>query len=150
MTDPIFLRTVVHAVSSVVAAQDVCRVVVEAALDEVLLNVAKEHNLNYTELVRTHKATVVNSCFAQGDTHCKGKTKTGDACHRKSLVHGYCAIHRDQGTVHEEKRRRIEAYDASIKHRRIQQSNNTDCVIQEIEKHIAPARKPFVNIANII
>ena len=150
MTEPIFLRTMVQAVSAVVAAQDLCRVVVEAALDDVLLNVAKEHNLNYTELVRKHKSAVVDTCFAQSDTQCKGKTRTGDPCNRKSLVHGYCAIHREQGTVHEEKRRRIEAYDASIKHRRIQQSDNADCVIEEIQKHIVPARKPFVDITNII
>lgn len=108
------IRSLTAVVTNTLHVQDFCKVVVGAAVEDALLRVARDHGLNYRELVDKYRDPVVaQHASAAGVTvagRCKGVTRTGKQCSKPSQLNGYCPAHADQWAEDESKRRCVEAY----------------------------------------
>lgn len=113
------LRTLESVISGAEAAQDVCRIVVSSAIEDVLLRVSQQHGLSYSALVAEHRDAVVGAhCSLHAGMvareKCRGKTRDNKPCRHYAQINGYCKVHADQGVAEDAKRRRVEAYRATI------------------------------------
>lgn len=116
MTDTL-LRTLQSVVIGARQLEDFCGVVVSAAVEDALLCVARDYGHDYAVLLKRYKDEVVRrhaSGALQEKTQCRGTTKDGRPCTRRAKLHGYCGPHAAQMAEDQAKRRRVEAYKASV------------------------------------
>jgi len=115
-----FLKTLQSVVTGARQLEEFCGVLVSAAVEDALLCVARDYGHDYAVLLKRYKQDVVRRHAAGtiGEkTQCRGTTKGGKPCGRRAQLHGYCHPHAVQMAEEETKRRRVEAYKASVPQR---------------------------------
>lgn len=112
-----FLKTLQSVVTGARQLEEFSRVLVSVAVEDALLCVARDYGHDYTSLVKRYKDEVVRR-HASGSLSekvvCRGTTKGGKACGKRAVLHGYCQQHAAQMAEEEAKRRKVEAYRASV------------------------------------
>lgn len=111
-----FLKTLQSVVTGARQLEEFSRVLVSVAVEDALLCVARDYGHDYTSLVKRYKDTVVRR-HASGISEkvvCRGTTKGGKACGKRAVLHGFCQQHAAQMAEEEAKRRKVEAYRASV------------------------------------
>jgi hypothetical protein len=112
-----FLRVLHSLVSGARQAEEFAQVLVGAAVEDALLCVARDYGHEYAGLLRRYKAELVqrHASGAVGDrTRCGGLTKGGKPCGKAAVLHGFCQRHAETVAEEASKRRRVEAYKASV------------------------------------
>lgn len=105
-----------RALVSIGKAEDVTRVIVRHALEDVAVEVSRRFGMAYDEVMICVRNVVDRfEKPAQERTICRGQTADGTAC-KLSAVCGteYCSTHRAQGEVILQKKRKLEAYKAAL------------------------------------
>lgn len=113
-----FLKTLQSVVVGARHAEEFCHVVVSSAVEDVLLCVARDFGHDYGGLLKKYKHDVVrrhaSGLAVNSSGLCKGETKSGKACGRRAVLHGYCQKHGVQAAEEEAKRRKVQAYAAAV------------------------------------
>jgi hypothetical protein len=107
------VRTLTGIASGTVQVTDFSRVMLSAAVEDVLFHVAADYRLNYKTLVDKYRDDVVTRHLDDGTAGqgaCQGTTKTGKPCTKRPHVNGYCTLHLEQMADDASKRRSLEAY----------------------------------------
>lgn len=116
-----FLKTLQSVVTGARQLEEFSNVLVSAAVEDALLCVARDYGHDYTLLLRRYKDEVVRRHAAgslKEKTQCRGTTAKGaKPCLRRAQLHGYCMPHALQLAEEEAKRRKVEAYKASVPRR---------------------------------
>jgi hypothetical protein len=110
---PTLLKGLNAVVTGTLQTQEFMRYVVQGAVEDVLLRVATEHGLNYTQLVETHRDSVVQNHTGVVDVQggmCQGKNARNKPCSKPAVINGYCMLHAPQMCEDEADKRRVEAY----------------------------------------
>jgi hypothetical protein len=119
MTDT-FLKTLQSVVSGARQLEDFAGTLVGVAVEDTLLCVARDYGHPYATLVKKYKDDVVTrhlpgtASAAATAACCRGTTKGGRACSKRAVLLGYCQTHAAQMAEEESKRRKVEAYRASV------------------------------------
>lgn len=112
-----FLRTLHSVVSGARQVEDFCHVLAGSVVEDTLLCVARDYGHDYRELVRKYRADVLRR-HAGGTSvdaaKCRGASKAGKPCPKRAVLHGYCQQHAVNMAAEETKRRKVQAYAASI------------------------------------
>lgn len=115
-----FSRTLQSVVSGARQLEEFSHVLVQTAVEDALLCVARDYGHEYSALLARYRDLVVRR-HASGSltekTQCRGVTKGGKPCGRRAQLQGYCQTHAAQMAEEEAKRRRVEAYRASVPRR---------------------------------
>lgn len=115
-----FLKTLQSVVTGARQLEEFSNVLVSAAVEDTLLCVARDYGHDYSVLLRRYKDEVVRRHSAgtlTEKTQCRGTTKGGKPCGRRAQLQGYCQMHAAQMAEEEAKRRKVEAYKASVPQR---------------------------------
>lgn len=111
------LKTLHSIITGVRATEDFCQVVVTSAVEDVLLCVARDYGHDYATLLKKYKNDVVRR-HVSGTTSdvaaCAGVTKTGKKCGKRAVLHGYCQRHAVEAAEEAAKRRKVQAYQATV------------------------------------
>lgn len=115
-----FVRTLHSVVTGARTAEELSRVLVSAAVEDALLCVARDYGHDYSALLRRYRDPVV-SRHASGQvgerTRCRATGKTGKPCGKTASLQGYCQAHAELVAEEAAKRRKVEAYKASVPRR---------------------------------
>lgn len=115
-----FLKTLQSVVTGARQLEEFSNVLVGAAVEDTLLCVARDYGHEYAALLKRYRDEVV-SRHASGSlaekATCQGTSKTGKPCGKRAVLHGYCQAHAAQVAEEEARRRRVEAYKASVPQR---------------------------------
>lgn len=117
-----FLKTLQSVMVGARHAEEFCHVVVSSAVEDALLCVARDFGHDYGILLKRYKEDVVRrhasgKAIEGGAATCKGVTKGGRPCGKKPAMHGYCQKHCAQAAEEEAKKRKVQAYAASVPYR---------------------------------
>jgi hypothetical protein len=122
-----FGALVARVASDASKAADAARALVSEAVEEVAVLLAKEHPgvVAYDRVVRHKDSIVARVVGGAGDatdntttatTKCRATKANGKACEARVRPGSeFCAAHRASGELQAARRRRIEAYDATLK-----------------------------------
>jgi hypothetical protein len=110
--DSSFLTTLSKVVNGAKAVEEFTSTIVGAAIEDVLLRVAKDHGLDYSKLVEEYKDDVLDkhALLGTGNVKCKGLTDKKQPCGRRAVCRGYCRGHSSQGADRETKDRKGVSY----------------------------------------
>jgi hypothetical protein len=122
MTQPTpFAKCLSALLAGSVSVETFCARIIEGAVEDVLLLVARDERLEYASLVARYKEGVVKRhaslALDPGDAagvQCSGMTKTGRRCAKRAVLNGYCATHAEQAAEETARKRRLEAYRESV------------------------------------
>jgi hypothetical protein len=111
-----FVNALAEATVGIRKAEECARILLGAALDDVLLRIASDHNLNFTKLVEDYKDVIIDNhaTFSDGKIACKGLTATGKHCSRAAIAGGYCKAHASQGIVANQKDKAAKSYARTV------------------------------------
>lgn len=116
-----FLRTLQSVVAGARAVEELAGVLVSAAVEDSLLCVARDFGHDYSALLRRYKAEVVGrhvtGTLGERGVKCRGSTRTGKPCSKAAQLQGFCHAHAQQMAQEAAKRRKVEAYKASVPRR---------------------------------
>jgi hypothetical protein len=108
-----FQETLSRVVDGTLAVSDYLKTAMENALIDVLLCVARDHSLDYSQLVDDYvddivekHTSVVNPSFGR----CKGQTIHKKFCMNQAGGTGYCRKHLNQMATKKQKTSRLEHY----------------------------------------
>ncbi|ABU44080.1 hypothetical protein PBCVNY2B_602R [Paramecium bursaria Chlorella virus NY2B] len=137
-----FTKTLSNVVNGVKALEDFTGIIIGAAIEDVLLCVARDYGLNYSKLVEQYKYDILDKHALVGSTKskCKGFTSTDKPCGRRAVCRGYCRGHADQGVTRELNDRK--AVDYAVK------KKNTDPILKTLESigaHITPVNEFMIS-----
>jgi hypothetical protein len=110
--DSSFLTTLSKVVNGAKAIEEFTSTIVGAAIEDVLLRVARDHGLDYSKLVDEYKDDVLDkhALLGTGNVKCKGFTDKKQPCGRRAVCRGYCRGHSSQGAERETKDRKGVSY----------------------------------------
>lgn len=116
-----FARNLSSLLAGAVSVENFCARVIEGAVEDVLLLVARDERLEYASLVARYKDGVVKRhaslALDPGDAaggQCSGMTRTGKRCAKRAVLNGYCPTHAEQAAEETARKRRLEAYRESV------------------------------------
>lgn len=115
-----FLKTLQSVIKGARQAEEFCHQLVSSAVEDALLCVARDFGHDYGLLLKRYKEDVVRrhaSGLSVEAATCKGTTKAGHPCRIKAVLHGYCRKHCAEAAAEEAKRRKVQAYAASVPYR---------------------------------
>jgi hypothetical protein len=119
-----FQETLARVVDGTLAVSDYLKTALENALVDVLLCVAKDHSLEYTQLVDEYvddivekHTSVVNPTFGR----CKGETIHGKFCMNPAGGTGYCRRHLKQMATKKQKSSRVGSYAETLDNTQMRQ-----------------------------
>lgn len=107
------VRALNAIVSGATQVQDFATVVIAAAVEDVLLQVSRDHGLNYKDLVARYKDGTVRrhaSLAVVASGTCTAMSRAGKQCTKRAQLGTLCAAHAGQWNADESKRRCVEAY----------------------------------------
>lgn len=112
-----FLKTLQSVLIGARQVEEFVHVVVSSAVEDTLLCVARDYGHDYSVLLKRFRHEVVTR-HASGTviekSQCRGQTKGGKQCGKRAILHGYCQQHAVHVAEEEAKRRKVQAYAASI------------------------------------
>ena len=101
------------------AVGDFVRLVVSEAVESLLLKVARDHALDYRQLLDRYKAGTVDAHTRIADESgvgtCVDTTRAGARCSRRGIFDGRCARHADRHAEELARARRLEAYRDTVR-----------------------------------
>lgn len=115
-----FLKTLQSVVTGARQLEDFAGTLVGVAVEDALLCVARDYGHPYTTLVKKYKDDVVmrhlpgTATAASAGAPCRGTTRGGRPCAKRAVLLGYCQAHAAQMAEEESKKRKVEAYRASV------------------------------------
>ena len=116
-----FARSLSGLLASASSVEAFCARIIEGAVEDVLLLVARDERLEYASLVARYKEGVVKRhaslALDPGNVagvQCAGMNKNGRRCCKRSVMNGYCATHAEQAAEETARKRRLEAYRESV------------------------------------
>ena len=97
--DSRFVIALTEAVNGVKKLEECAGIIVSAAVDDLLLRIARDYNLDFSKLVTDYKDDIVeaHTVLATGKQACKGLTIKKNNCSRQAVAGGYCRAHAQQG-----------------------------------------------------
>lgn len=123
MTQPTpFAKCIGALLAGSVSVEAFCARILEGAVEDVLLLVARDERLEYASLVARYKEGVVkrhaslalDPGVAAAGVQCSGMNKNGRRCAKRSVLNGYCPTHGEQAAEDTARKRRLEAYRESV------------------------------------
>lgn len=115
-----FLKSLHTVITGVRQLEELSGVLVAAATEDALLCVARDYGHDYATLLKKYKEEVVRrhaSGTVTDKSQCRGTTKGNKQCGKRAQLQGYCMAHAAQLVEEEAKRRKMEAYRASVPRR---------------------------------
>lgn len=116
-----FARNLGGLLTGASSVENFCARIIEGAVEDVLLLVARDERLEYASLVARYKEGVVKRhaslALDPGDAaggQCNGKNKSGKRCAKRAVLNGYCPAHAGQAAEDTARKRRLEAYRESV------------------------------------
>jgi hypothetical protein len=102
--DSRFVVALTEAVNGVKKLEESASIIVSAAVDDLLLRIAKDHKLDFSKLVADYKDDIVetHTVLATEKQTCRGHTATKKPCSRQAVAGGYCRAHATQGIAKKE------------------------------------------------
>lgn len=112
------MRALVGMLSGAREANAIARALASEAVHETLALVARDHPLDYTQLVDKYARQVVDRCCAmatcQAGAQCTCTTRAGKPCSKRAAVDGACLAHLEARQERAEEQRRKQAYAAAV------------------------------------
>ena len=141
-----FLTTLANVVNGAKALEDFTGAIVGAAIEDVLLCVARDYGLNYSKMVDEYKDAVLDkhTLAGTGNAKCKGRTLANKPCGKRAVCRGYCRAHSSQQTDNEKNERRAVAY--TIKKKTDDPVVN---VLKSLDAEIVPSSSYMISKINI-
>ena len=114
-----FEKSVKNVVTATITVQDLAKTLVTGAVADVIARIADDYGLDETEVREKFLADVVDmhagiaGCSAQKKC-CFVARRSKKPCSKFAVMGDYCHWHKEEGLERQEKRRRVEAYKASV------------------------------------
>jgi hypothetical protein len=117
-----FARSLGGLLAGASSVEAFCARIIEGAIEDVLLLVARDERLEYASLVaryrdrvvKRHASLALDPGSAAAGVQCSGMNKNGRRCSKRSVLNGYCATHAEQAAEESARKRRLEAYRESV------------------------------------
>lgn len=116
-----FVRLLLGLLSGANGVSEFLRLVLNEAVETLLLRIARDHALDYRALLDRYKADVVGEFSRVADSpaaagaRCTGTVaRSGKQCKRRGVLDGRCAAHAEAHAEALERARRLEAYRADV------------------------------------
>lgn len=114
-----FAQKLLDLLTASTAVGDFTRLVVTEAVESLLLKIARDHALDYRQLLDRYRADTVNAhtriASESNVGTCVDTTRAGARCSRRGIFDGRCARHADQHAEQLARARRLEAYRDTVR-----------------------------------
>ena len=114
-----FAQKLLDLLTASTAVGDFVRLVVTEAVESLLLKIARDHALDYRQLLDRYRTDTVNAHTRIADESnvgaCVDTTRAGARCSRRGIFDGRCARHADQHAEQLARARRLEAYRDTVR-----------------------------------